>query len=240
MKRSLPLARRATLLLAGVTVSVATLIAFWPAADPTPATAPPTANAAPLPAPIAPPANLPPPPTGQASSLKLHGVLGHEDGRGTAIIGLPDGRHLLIGTGREVLPGVRLRSLRPDAAVLSDNGHPVELALSTPETPVGPGTVPAPSSPAAAQAREALGYRLGLKAERSGDRVRGYRIAPNASLPLFEKAGLQAGDLVLSINGQMLDGEERLLELPAELAAASAIEIDYERAGQRAKATVER
>lgn len=196
-------------------------------------------------APIAPPPALPvapPPVAASTAGLQLKGVLGYQGSPGAAIFSLPDGRQRLVAVGRDVVPGVRLDSIAVDRVTVFDGVQRLELMLPELQSAGGAAPPPPPPAPVAAAApadprRELANYRLGLKPEGDAQRPRGYRIAAGVPLPLLQQAGLRAGDVVLSVNGQSLD-EERLLELPAEIAAASSVEIVFERDGQRLHAAV--
>ena len=80
-------------------------------------------------------------------NLKLFGV--REDrasGRGSAIIGLPDGQQRSFAVGEEIVPGVTLSGVGFDYVTVSRNGSPEQLYLdqSPPAAVVGPGQPPAP------------------------------------------------------------------------------------------------
>ena len=221
--------------LAGAVVVGATALMLpQPGDAPAPELAPPPAIAAPLPVQL-PPAATPAPVAASTAGLQLRGVLGYSGGAGAAIFGLADGRQRLVAVGREVVPGVRLEAIVADRATVHDGVQHLEFIL--PELQVGEGAAPAPVGIAVDPKRDLANFRLGLKPEGNAKRPRGYRIAAGVPLPVLQRAGLQPGDLVLAINGQTLD-EERLLELPAELVAASSVEIDYERGGKRLTATL--
>lgn len=217
-----------------VVVGAAALVLLRPADTPAPELAPPPAIAARLP--VRPPeAATPTPVAASTAGLQLRGVLGYSGGTGAAIFGLADGRQRLVAIGREVAPGVRLDAIAVDRATIHDGVQHLEFIL--PELQAGEGAAPAPVGVAVDPKRDLANFRLGLKPEGDGKRPRGYRIAAGVPLPVLQRAGLQPGDVVLAVNGQTLD-EERLLELPAELAAASSVEIDYERGGKRLTATL--
>lgn len=221
---------RAALSLGAASAAVAAaIVALWPDDEPELTPAPALAVAPPPPLITTPPA---PPPTADLSGVKLQGVLGDMAGRGSAIFEL-NGTQRLIGVGRELLPGATLQSVTPDRVTIALGGQSVELTLDK----EGATTAAAPS-PDTATAGSLVDYRLGLKPAEAKGGAKGYRLAPGASLPLLAKAGLQPGDLILAINGTPTDREERILELPAEIAAASALDIDFERGGRRQKATV--
>lgn len=218
-----------------VAIAAAAYLLLRPAEAPAPEPGlTPAAMAAPMLAPL-PPAATPAPAAASTAGLQLRGVLGYDGGAGAAIFGLADGRQRLVAVGREVMPGVRLDAIAVDRATVHDGVQLLEFIL--PELQAGEGAAPVPVAVAADPKRDLANFRLGLKPEGDAERPHGYRIAAGVPLPALQRAGLQPGDVVLAVNGQTLD-EERLLELPAELAAASSVEIDYERDGKRLTATL--
>jgi hypothetical protein len=196
---------------------------------------------------VAPPRLIPTAPAPVAAStagLQLTGVLGYAGSRGAAIFALPDGRQRLVAVGRDVTPGVRLESIAADRATVHDGVQRLEFVLpdlqatSTAAPVPVPAPTPAPAIPAPADPQPDLAsFRAALKPEGDPARPRGYRIDGSAPLPALDRAGLRAGDIVLAVNGRPLD-EARLRELPAELLGATSVEIEYERAGRRLRATV--
>lgn len=109
-------------------------------------------------------------------NLKLYGVSqDRATGRGSAIIGLPDGTQRSFAVGEEVMPGVTLAEVGFDNVTIRRSGNPEQLFLdqSTPAagapspngaaparpTPPPVASVPAPPSPPAPTANEARDIR---------------------------------------------------------------------------------
>ena len=234
----LPRARRHWLAALAV-MAIAAAGATLPAADEAPAAA-----SASMPPPPAPPAvtQLPQAPraaAGDTNGLQLRGILGYAGGGGAAIFAMADGRQRHVTVGNDIRPGVRLERITDDHVVVHDGVKALEFAL--PELAGGEAASPAPVAVAVAGTvdpkRDLANFRLGLKPVGDAGRPRGYRIAAGVPLPMLDRAGLKPGDVVLAVNGQTLDAE-RLLDLPAELLAASSVEITYERAGRKSIATI--
>lgn len=236
--------RRQRLLWAGAAMlgSATLLLMLRPEATP-----PPEPIAAVAPSLVAPPPLVPATPAPVAAStagLQLKGVLGYAGGHGAAIFALPDGRQRLVVVGRDVTPGVRLESIAADRATIHDGVQRLQFVLpdlqatsaATP-APVAPTPVPVAAAVPADPQRDLASLRAALKPEGDPARPRGYRIDGTAPLPMLDRAGLRAGDLVLAVNGRPLD-EARLRELPTEVLGAAAVEIEYERAGRRLRATI--
>ena len=77
--------------------------------------------------------------------LKLFGIRADRaTGRGSAIVGLPDGKQASYAVGEEILPGVTLKAVSFDGATVSRAGHDEQLFLdqSHPAATVAP---PAPA-----------------------------------------------------------------------------------------------
>ena len=184
--------------------------------------------------PAMPPA-IPGPPvvTLPAGGHVLRGVM-VRGGGGAAIIEAGDGRQRLVRVGGQVAPGVTLVAVAAGSAVLLSGGTRQTLLLD--------GSRPVPVVTAGGKvdmlAATADDYRIGLKPVREDGRIIGYRIADVSRLPVFRMAGLQPGDMVVAISGQALQAQEKLLELPAEIAGSNTVVIDYRRGGAPATATV--
>jgi S1-C subfamily serine protease len=56
---------------------------------------------------------------------------------------------------------------------------------------------------------------------------------------LLRAAGLAAGDVLTAVNGQMLFSEEKLMDLPDDVAGARELRIDYLRRGARNTVSLE-
>ncbi len=224
-------------------VSLATAPASAPApasgSQPVPMLMPGAAPAPPATVPTTAPPSAGPVPTGAVQGLRLHGITS-----GGAIIGLPSGRQRLVRIGQQVLPGVVLQGIAQQHAMLGVGAGTVRLTFQGPEAVAAPG---APSaslpSPAERQMREnrteERRYLLGMQPRTGpGGAVTGYIIRRGADLPLLRQAGLREGDVLISVNGQNIDGQERLTQITSELAGARSALIEYERGGGRTTVSV--
>ena len=82
-----------------------------------------------------------------ALDIRLYGT--REDratGRGSAIIGTPDGRQISYMVGEEILPGVVLTAVAFDHVTVTRGGAAEQLFLDQ-SSPAGPGTPGAPGAP---------------------------------------------------------------------------------------------
>lgn len=172
--------------------------------------------------------------------ILLKGVMGGGPEGGAAIISAAGEEHP-VRVGRDVQPGLRLKSIGVAYAVLSTSGGDVRIELNragaTSLGSVSPtASQPAAASPATAatERRETIEFQLGLKPMRSNGRVAGFALRPDARIPRFQRAGLVPGDVIVAVNGSGFD-EERLMELSWGLANSTATELEFIRNGRRMK-----
>lgn len=188
-----------------------------------------------------------------SSQMRLYGLRSDGAGGGSAIIGLADGRQVSVGVGEEVEPGLVLRGVGADHVTLARGSSlsrlifgdvPVGVA-PVPPPPPGPQTVTPPSpAPAAAVAAGAsvdparLMAQAGLRPRMRGARLDGFTVSAAGDPAVLRAAGLQAGDVILAVNGQPLDSLQRISAVRGQLANSSVAEIRYERDGQVQTSTI--
>lgn len=182
-----------------------------------------------------------------SGQMRLYGLRSDGAGGGSAIIGLADGRQVSVGVGEEVEPGLVLRSVGADHVTLARGGSVSRLVFTdvplgvapVPPPPPGPQTVtpaPAPAvsiAPAGASVDPArLMSQAGLRPRMRGARLDGFTVSGAGDAAVLRAAGLQAGDVILAVNGQPLDSLERIAALRSQLANSSGAELRIERDGQ--------
>jgi general secretion pathway protein C len=86
---------------------------------------------------------------------------------------------------------------------------------------------------------QTVDYRTGLQAVKSDGRISGFALKPKAALPRLEQAGLRPGDILLAVNGQALQSEEKVLELANEIASSRTAEFEFTRGGRKMTASLE-
>lgn len=185
----------------------------------------------------------------EASQLRLFGVRAGGEGGGSAIIGLADGRQLSVGVGEEVEPGLILREVGPDFVTLARGESLSRLAFT--ETPTGAASPPPPPSteqvvtpsPAAASATsvvdpQRLMAQASLRPRIQGLGVTGFTVSSAGNASELRAAGLQAGDVILSVNGTALNSPQAIGTLRGQLASAPSAEIQYERNGETRTTTI--
>jgi len=185
----------------------------------------------------------------EASQLRLFGVRAGGEGGGSAIIGLADGRQLSVGVGEEVEPGLILREVGPDFVTLARGESLSRLAFT--ETPIGAASPPPPPSteqvvtpsPAAAPSGavvdpQRLMAQASLRPRIRGLGVNGFTVSSAGNASELRAAGLQAGDVILSVNGTELNSPQAIGALRGQLASAPSAEIQYERNGEMRTTTI--
>jgi general secretion pathway protein C len=190
-----------------------------------------------------------------ASQMRLYGLRSDGSGGGSAIIGLADGRQVSVGVGEEVEPGLVLRGVGSDHVTLARGGSVSRLIFSDvplgvappPPPPPGPQTVtPEPPAPAVAPAAASVSRvdpaqlmaQASLRPRMQGLRVNGFTVSTTGEGAALQAAGLQAGDVILAVNGRTLDRLDRIAGLRSELATADSAEIRFERGGEVQTTTI--
>ena len=178
-------------------------------------------TAAPLPPPAAAVVNPP-------SDLALAGLRAGPDG-GMAIV-LSGGKQYLLRPGRALPGGLKLLRVEPGRAVLAGPAGEVVLAFADGASAAAAASPPPGGDPTP--------WRLALSPVRNGGQLAGWRLSSVGALPALARAGLQAGDVLISANGTDLISEEKIMELPLELAANGQVRLVYRRGGQQRTAVV--
>ena len=189
------------------------------------------------PAPLPPPpqapvtAVSPPPPAAAVSAppdLALAGLRAGPDG-GMAIV-VAGGKQYLLRPGRALPGGIKLLRVEPGRAILAGPSGEMVLAFAD--------AAPAMAGPSAPPGGDPTPWRLALSPLREQGRLVGWRLNSLAGLPALARAGLKPGDVLLSANGAELISEEKVMELPQELAANGRLQIVYRRGNAQREAVV--
>jgi len=209
------------------------------------------------PPPLAPTQTLPPLPTpvpqlpvsvapvASVDGLILYGIGGGGPRGRAALLGTAGGGQRMVPAGKEYRPGLRVREVGADYVLLASATGDTRLELNRYGPPVEARAVPtrtlaaAPLSAASTGSAEVLKLRLGLAPRKTGGRITGFTLRRGADLPLLQRAGLRAGDVLVAVNGQAFESEEKVMELPKEIAGSYTAEFEYERGGRRMKSKLE-
>ena len=170
-------------------------------------------------------------------SLTLHGV--REDrasGRGSAILGLPDGSQGSFAVGEDIMPGVKLVSVAFDSITIDRSGAREQLFLdqSEPAPTVAPETAAAPaeSQSAPVEERPVLNH-IQFVPRRDASGITGFVLQPRGDGATFRAAGLQPGDILLSVNGRAAATIERPEDMAREFEMAGEASVQIERGGRQ-------
>lgn len=167
--------------------------------------------------------------------LVLYGISGASRSA-AAIIGSRLGGQRVVAIGHDYRPGLKLAEIGVDYAVLQNGSQAVRLELSRYESGGSAKTIAA--LPAEEDQKiEAAVLRNILKPVMANNRIGGYALKPGESLPQLIRAGLQPGDVIMSVNGSQLD-EERMSELAWQMGNAAKTEFVFMRNGKKMSATL--
>ncbi|WP_149520711.1 type II secretion system protein N [Sphingomonas montanisoli] len=167
--------------------------------------------------------------------LSLHGVRADQaSGRGSAIIGLPDGTQNSYAVGDEILPGVKLTAVEFDSVTIDRGGAPEKIYLDQSEEASAPGVMPVPApqpAPVAAGAASLMAD-LSLSPRIDGGRITGYLIQQQGDGRALAAAGLQPGDMLTSINGVSVSDPGATTRFAESTQAGTPVTIVVQRNGE--------
>jgi len=184
-------------------------------------------------------------PVASVDGLILYGIGGGGPRGRAALLGTAGGGQRMVPAGKEYRPGLRVREVGADYVLLASAAGDMRLELNRYGPLVEARAVPtrtlaaAPLSAAPTGSAEVLKLRLGLAPRKTGGRITGFTLRRGADLPLLQRAGLKAGDVLVAVNGQAFESEEKVMELPQEIAGSYTTEFEYERGGKRMKSKLE-
>lgn len=189
-----------------------------------------------------------------ALDIKLFGTRADQaSGRGSAIIGLADGSQASFAVGDEIMPGVTLKAVAfdnitvtrgsADEVVYIDQSQPADSVapdgsqgglppIVPGENGPPPGIVPppAPATGNAVQPQSLLDDTQATPRMGNGG-VDGIILTPRGG-GAFRAAGLQAGDVLVAIDGRAI-GAQGVQQLQSQLAGQGDVAVEIERGGRR-------
>lgn len=186
----------------------------------------------------------PAPPT--SLGLVLVGVFAREEPEGgRAIIGESAASARLHAVGATLPGGARLLEVYGDRVILGVGGARETLFMprtATPGLSTGTAAVPPlaaadqgpaqPMPPSTTGAMPDPNQLVRWQAILKDGRIAGVRVYPGERAELFRRAGLQAGDLVVEINGTPVASETGAAQFAQTLAASPSSTLRVERGGQ--------
>lgn len=159
-------------------------------------------------------------------NLKIAGLRWSDgaDSASSAVLILPDNTQKRFSIGEQIVSGAILETVAADRVFLRFNGQLQELLLNDPNKPLFSGS-PSSSTPASVSVQLAptpstarpagsaaapvtpalLLTDVEMQPELRNGAVTGYRLSPRGQ-GYFQSAGLEAGDLVLRVNGASIEG----------------------------------
>lgn len=164
-----------------------------------------------------------------ALDLKLYGV--REDrasGRGSAIIGLPDGSQASFGVGEAIMPGVTLAGVAFDHVTIARGAVKEQLFLDQSQevTPIAP--TPAAAAPAAPSLAQAIQF----EPRRQHGTITGVAVQPRGAATAFFEAGFRPGDVIVSVNGVSARSGDPAGVLAAAAVSGGTVAVEVERDGK--------
>ncbi|WP_380877400.1 hypothetical protein ACFB49_12630 [Sphingomonas sp. DBB INV C78] len=167
-------------------------------------------------------------------------------GRGSAIVGLPDGSQASFAVGEEIMPGVTLKAVGFDSITVQrgSSEEMVYLDQSTPAdgvAPVNPAGAPGPGLagvppglPMPGGPPQALSLMDETQAtpRLQNGAVTGVVLQPKGGGAAFKAAGLQPGDVLISVDGQRVADAGAAGQLQSKLAQGGETAIEVERGGR--------
>lgn len=176
-------------------------------------------------------------PAGEGETLgyTLFGVRPGGDDNGAAILAHDSDPQTAYRVGDLVAPGLVLDAVGADHVLLRSQHkrHRIDMPKFLPTSAPASGGLPSVGIEPAAIDPQQLLAQAGLQVRAAG----GYTVIPRGDGAVLRQAGLEPGDVLLSVNGQSLTAE-RLGELNNELKGRSQVTLTFERAGTTRSVTL--
>jgi general secretion pathway protein C len=169
--------------------------------------------------------------------LTLFGIRTNEaSGGGSAIIAGADGVQNSWSVGETIMPGAVLHSVAFDHVVISNNGVLEKLFIdqSVPAENVTPTPAAVETAPVAEAGvkinAQSLQQSIGLAPRNEGGKATGLVVSAKDDGTMMRIAGLQKGDVIISINGRPVSAAS---ELVAQLRPGARLSLEIERGAQK-------
>jgi general secretion pathway protein C len=169
-------------------------------------------------------------------AVKLFGVRVNEaSGLGSAIIATPDGVQSSFAVGDEIMPGVTLKSVSFDGVTIDRGGVAEQIFLD--QSVVAPVAAPAAGAamdPGVAPPAQpgALANDIAYAPRLEKGQVTGFVVSPKGAGTAFNAAGLKAGDVLTSINGQGIRSVEDVRNAMQATSPSGIVTLAVERGGK--------
>lgn len=168
--------------------------------------------------------------------LTLFGIRTNEaSGGGSAIIAGADGVQNSWSVGEAIMPGVSLHAVAFDHVVVSNNGVLEKLFIdqSVPAENVTPQPVAPEPASIDSNARlnaQTLQQSVNLAPRNEGGKATGLVVSAKDDGTMMRLAGLQKGDIIVSVNGRPVTAAA---ELAAQIRPGARLSLEIERGGQK-------
>lgn len=173
----------------------------------------------------------------QGGDLQLYGIRSG-GAQASAILGPPGGAQTLYMIGQQAPDGVTLVEVSQDHVVILQGATRRRIGFPVASSGLAAQAAPAAPAPLAGETQAdvtgaQLMAALALAPRQREGRISGYTVTPRGAqgAAVLARAGLQAGDVLLTLDGSELN-RERMSELPEILAAATHVDLTLERGGQ--------
>jgi general secretion pathway protein C len=169
--------------------------------------------------------------------LTLHGIRADQaSGRGSAIIGLPDGTQNSYAVGEEIMPGVKLKAVDFDSVTIDRAGTPEKIYLDQSEALAPPpSSMPEGAPPPAPVARggASLMADIALSPRIVGGRITGYILQQQGDGLAMRASGLEPGDVLTSINGISVSDPAATTRFAEATQAGAPVTLVIDRRGEQ-------
>jgi general secretion pathway protein C len=165
--------------------------------------------------------------------LVLFGIRMNEaSGGGSAIIDVPGDGQQSFAVGDEIMPGVTLKAVAYDHVVIARGGADEQLYVA--QSGGGDAGVAAPATDkGSAPSVSTLTGAVAATPRSENGLVTGVTIQPGGDAAAFAATGLQAGDVLLRVNGERVRALEDIAAAVVANSGQGPIQMDVERGGQR-------
>ena len=182
-------------------------------------------------------------------SMSLFGVRTAGRDGGSAIIGVAGATHAVFGIGEEVQPGVVLKAVAYDHVELTRGGRTIKLPLAgasaaqtgasaIPSYLLSPVRPPAAKPSSIAVDPKKFLEETGLRPRTENGRVTGYTVLPRGEAETLKRAGIQAGDVLVAVNGVALS-PELYSGLEHELVSGPEVQVTMQRGSETKTITLQ-
>jgi general secretion pathway protein C len=164
--------------------------------------------------------------------LVLFGIRMNEaSGGGSAIIEVPGDGQQSFAVGEEIIPGVTLKAVAYDHVIIARGGADEQLYVV--QTGGGDAAPARAADAGAAPGVSTIAGAVTATPRSENGLVTGVTIQPGGDTAAFAATGLQAGDVLLRVNGERVRALEDIATAAAANAGQGPIQMDVERGGQR-------